>query len=556
MREPTEGDPNGSDEMTDAVTVDAAVSRRAFAWVVGVGGAAFVAGTLAGMEPAGATASGAWSLTGNAGTTPGTNFIGTTDAQSVVMKTNATERLRLTSAGPIGVNLTAPTAQLHANSTTGSALRGDTSAAKGAGVRGVNTSGQPIGKGVAGSVTNVGYGVYGSAGSGFGVYGIAANSNGAGVGGDGASGGLGVIGTVPDSGDGVRGTAGIGNGVSGIAANGNGVLGTATTGTGVGVRGVGPSGGHGVFGSVPNSGYGVYGVASVGEGVRGVASSGDGVHGEATTGSGVYGKATAANGTGVVGFNPAAGGIGTSGYGGGAGGIGVAGTAISGGIAVRGATAGQGYGIYGTVATDGIGVYGTCGNGGLAARFDGSVLANGVLYVGGSPATNNTFLDSVSVNADTVNCGTLNASTKHFRIDHPQDPANKYLTHSCVESAERLNVYSGDVTLDDTGRAIVVLPSYFHALNASPRVQLTGVGRGHVFVEEDVRDGTFAIGGDPGQKVYWQLSGVRQDAYALAHPLEVETDKAPRERGHFLTPEVHGAGPERSIRALHHRTRG
>lgn len=40
-----------------------------------------------------------WSLTGNAGTTAGTNFIGTTDAIDFVVKTNNTERMRVTSAG-------------------------------------------------------------------------------------------------------------------------------------------------------------------------------------------------------------------------------------------------------------------------------------------------------------------------------------------------------------------------------------------------------------------------------------------------------------------------
>jgi len=38
---------------------------------------------------------GAWSLTGNAGTTAGTNFIGTTDAQPIVFKVNSTEYMRL-----------------------------------------------------------------------------------------------------------------------------------------------------------------------------------------------------------------------------------------------------------------------------------------------------------------------------------------------------------------------------------------------------------------------------------------------------------------------------
>lgn len=42
-----------------------------------------------------------WTMNGNAGTTPGTQFLGTTDAQDVVFKSNGTERLRLTSQGNV-----------------------------------------------------------------------------------------------------------------------------------------------------------------------------------------------------------------------------------------------------------------------------------------------------------------------------------------------------------------------------------------------------------------------------------------------------------------------
>lgn len=43
--------------------------------------------------------SGDWRLTGNAGTSPSTNFLGTTDAQDLVFRTNNTERLRIAGAG-------------------------------------------------------------------------------------------------------------------------------------------------------------------------------------------------------------------------------------------------------------------------------------------------------------------------------------------------------------------------------------------------------------------------------------------------------------------------
>lgn len=45
-----------------------------------------------------------WSLTGNSGTTAGTNFLGTTDAQDIRFHTNNIERARILSTGTVGVN--------------------------------------------------------------------------------------------------------------------------------------------------------------------------------------------------------------------------------------------------------------------------------------------------------------------------------------------------------------------------------------------------------------------------------------------------------------------
>jgi hypothetical protein len=57
-----------------------------------------------------------WSLTGNSGTTPGTNFVGTTDNQSLVFRANNTEWMRIVNTGNVGIGITAPTTKLEVSS--------------------------------------------------------------------------------------------------------------------------------------------------------------------------------------------------------------------------------------------------------------------------------------------------------------------------------------------------------------------------------------------------------------------------------------------------------
>ena len=51
-----------------------------------------------------------WQLLGNLGTNPAVNFIGTTDGQPLVVRTNSVERLRVASTGEVGIGTAAPTA--------------------------------------------------------------------------------------------------------------------------------------------------------------------------------------------------------------------------------------------------------------------------------------------------------------------------------------------------------------------------------------------------------------------------------------------------------------
>ncbi|MDW8274018.1 MAG: hypothetical protein RMJ53_07310, partial [Chitinophagales bacterium] len=59
------------------------------------------------------TTSAAWLTQGNSGTTPTTNFLGTTDNQALSIRTNNTEAIRITTAGDVGIGTAVPARKLH-----------------------------------------------------------------------------------------------------------------------------------------------------------------------------------------------------------------------------------------------------------------------------------------------------------------------------------------------------------------------------------------------------------------------------------------------------------
>jgi len=144
--------------------------------------------------------------------------------------------------------------------------------------------------------------------------------------------------------------------------------------------------------------------------------------------------------------------------------------------------------------------------------------------------------------------GSLSKAGGSFKIDHPVDPANKYLSHSFVESNDMKNIYDGVTNLDAQGEAVVQLPAWFGVLNREFRYQLTCIGGfAPVYIAEEISENRFKIaGGKPGMKVSWMVTGIRQDAWANAHRIPVEEEKPAIERGYYLHPELYGQPPQKS----------
>jgi hypothetical protein len=354
-------------------------------------------------------------------------------------------------------------------------------------------------------------------------------------------------------------------------------------GTGIfGIRGT--TTGTGLFAT------GVYGLSA--------STTGDGVAGEATatTGltTGVFGRSASPNGVGVSGWATSTmGGVGVSGLTVSPHGAGVTGnaTATTGnapgvygqtlstetGAGVNGnatATTGSGFGVFGSSAsTSGNGVFGyasatsgfTLGVSGFVESPNGTAgrfvshSGSGLLLQGNSGSTfTQVFAVDASGNgflAGNLNVtGNLTKGSGSFKIDHPLDPADKYLSHSFVESPDMMDVYNGVVVLDAHGSASVGLPDYFQALNRDYRYQLTSIGGPgpNLYIAKEVSGNRFKIaGGKPSGKVSWQVTGIRHDAYANAHRIAVEEEKPSAVRGQYLHPELFGAPEEQAIGAGH-----
>jgi hypothetical protein len=371
---------------------------------------------------------------------------------------------------------------------------------------GVYASGQRTGVSGSGSIGVYGSGDYGVQGSGY----------------------TGVVGS------------GIGDGSTGVEGSGSnsGVRGSGLGADSIGVIGKGTQTGVSGSGTI----YGVYGFCTGTNSTGVVGSSGTytGVTGKGDTG--VFGDGTGSDSTGVLGIGTYTGVDGRS-----------AKTAVS-GLAGSVLTAGS------LPANASVGVFANAGYPNLALNSFGDNTNYGLYVIAGTGggATSRIAVAAVfngpvyfygAVNIS----GTLSKPAGSFKIDHPQDPANKYLYHSFVESPDMLNIYNGIARLDQQGCAEVEMPAYFEALNTDFRYGLTSIGRPspNLHIAQKMQDRRFVIGGGlPGQEVSWMVTGIRQDAYAKAHPIQVEQDKAGEEKGRYLHPLEHGQPQDKSVDPL------
>jgi hypothetical protein len=253
---------------------------------------------------------------------------------------------------------------------------------------------------------------------------------------------------------------------------------------------------------------GLYGIVSHGNDI--------GVLGRATSSganSGLYGESSSLSGRGVFGTNT---------------GVGVYGQST-------GTSTPNSYGGY-FVSNNRRGMYAIGANGWYDAYIDGHNDGVG-LFV----------RDGISTPAN------ISSGSGSFKIDHPLDPENRYIHHSVVESPDMMNIYNGNVVLDENGEAWVQLAEWFEALNIDYRYQLTPIGGPgpNLYIAQKIENNRFKIaGGTAGLEVSWQVTGIRNDPYAQAYRIPVEEDKPQHERGTYLHPDAYGVPHELGVHHL------
>ncbi|HLA55038.1 MAG TPA: hypothetical protein VK623_02980 [Flavobacterium sp.] len=452
----------------------------------------------------------AWLTTGNSGTNPAGNFLGTTDGQALAFRTTNTERIRITAGGFVVVNNTVPFA-------------GDVFSAYAAGTN-YAVNGYASGSGSAGYFlssagtgnTIIGYhnGTAGSAGQ-FTTAGVSnANST---VDIYNATGSAPAVAIRTDLAS--AGADGIELDINGAAGK-RGIdmyMDTATTGIGMAIFQDGTGRGLNIQHSSTTSTSNAIFASTAGParviGAQNALTTNTQMIGFFSQGSTGFAPGTYGNAAAVWGQSS-----------------GIRGGAFTGAGASANTTCLQGF--YSGAAGN-YDVVGVLGQAVPNAGFGYGVVGQGGFY--GLYSLGNTGATGV----------------KAFQIDHPLDPENKYLRHFSIESPEVLNMYRGNIILDNNGEATVVLPNYFSAIDIDFSYHLTPIGAAaNLYVKEEIKDNHFKIaGGQPNQKISWQVIAERNDLYIQKNPESkaVEVEKKSYDKGLYLMPELYNQPEEKGI---------
>ncbi|MBK6725702.1 MAG: hypothetical protein IPG63_00335 [Xanthomonadales bacterium] len=534
---------------------------------IGVTGISFAnSGAGVGVEARGASPDGfALKAVSSATTGSAIAVYGETgSADGVAVRGNATSTGSGATTGVYGSSLSTNGAGVRGSGRTGVSGQGSAygvfgvaTDASGAGVQGEAQHASGYSKGVLGRVVSPqGVGVFGennaSAGVAYGVLGNTDSPDGVAVFGDAAGGGIGVRGAgetgmeAEGTKDGliasttggdeatavmavaahpIAATYGVQAMVASPAAIGVYVINTATSGNAYGVAAAtGSSGGTAIYGLAPG----------------GASGSPIGVRGEtgAAGGYGLYGvnTATAAPAIALGAVSSADGAVAAEIRALGAGNA----KAID---ALSSGTGGTAHALRARLtnaASTGDAIYAYANSASAKAARFGNSSGTAVTLAGGSSALEAS--GNAIIAGDLGVFGTLSKGGGSFKIDHPLDPANKFLLHSFVESPDMMNVYNGNIITDARGYATIDLPDWFEALNRDFRYQLTVIGTfAQAIVSKKVEHNRFEIRSSrPGIEVSWQVTGIRKDAWAEKHRIPVEVQKAPAERGKYLHPELYG----------------
>jgi hypothetical protein len=187
----------------------------------------------------------------------------------------------------------------------------------------------------------------------------------------------------------------------------------------------------------------------------------------------------------------------------------------------------------------GAGIHATGGpapSGTIAEGGAGAVLIGGPGSVTGGAGlrvVSGTNSASVSGNAIEAYGNALSNAGGYWVIPSPSSapasqlsiPAGQMLQQAYVGSGDMKNIYDGVAILDDSGQVVVQVPDYIAQLNGNFRYQLTPMGSSmpNLYLADELVVNTFRIaGGSPGGKVSWQVTGIRQDSWAISNPIQVQ----------------------------------